>query len=74
MSHPTSFPKEKIKLLMLEGVHPSALKLFKDQGYNDIETLKTSLDEDELLERIKDVHLLGIRSKTQLHELPLRLI
>src|SRR4051794_18730450 len=62
----TSFPKEKIKLLMLEGVHPSALKLFTDQGYSDIEISKAALSEDELLEKIKDVHLLGIRSKTQL--------
>lgn len=55
-------------MLMLEGVHPSALKLFNEYGYNDIEVLKASLGEDELLEKIKDIHLLGIRSKTQLSE------
>ncbi len=51
---------------MLEGVHPSALKLFKDLGYTDIEVSKASLTEAELLDKISDIHLLGIRSKTQL--------
>ena len=66
MPQQTSFPKEKIKMLMLEGVHPSALKLFKDLGYTDIEVSKASLTEAELLDKISDIHLLGIRSKTQL--------
>ena len=51
---------------MLEGVHPSALKLFKESGYTDMEAIKSSLSEDELCEKVKDIHLLGIRSKTQL--------
>ena len=62
----TSFPKEKIKVLLLEGVHPAALKLFHDKGFDNIETSDRSLPEKELLDKIKDVHLLGIRSKTQL--------
>ncbi len=66
MSKATSFPKEKIKLLMLEGVHPAALKLFKESGYADIEAIKSSLSEEELCHKVKDIHLLGIRSKTQL--------
>lgn len=53
---------------MLEGVHPSALKLFNDHGYNDIEISKASINENDLIEKIKVVHLLGIRSKTQLTE------
>lgn len=51
---------------MLEGVHPSALKLFTDHGYSDIEVLKASIDENELVKKVADVHLLGIRSKTSL--------
>ena len=51
---------------MLEGVHPSALKLFKNHGYSDIEVVKGAINETDLIEKIKDVHLLGIRSKTQL--------
>lgn len=65
MGEPTSFPKEKINILLLEGVHPSAIQLFKDQGYKNIEAIKGSLTEKELLQRISQVHLLGIRSKTQ---------
>ena len=68
MKQPTTFPKEKIKMLMLEGVHSSALKLFNDHGYNDIEVSKASMTENELVEKIKNIHLLGIRSKTQLSE------
>ena len=55
-------------MLMLEGIHPSALKLFNDHGYSDIEVSKASIIEDELIEKIKDIHLLGIRSKTHLTE------
>lgn len=64
----TSFPKEKIKVLLLEGVHPSAIKLFHDKGFANLESVERSITEKELLEKIKDVHLLGIRSKTQLSE------
>lgn len=61
-----SLAKDKIKILLLEGLHQSAVQTFKDQGYTNIEYLKTSLPEDELIERIKDVHFIGIRSRTQL--------
>ncbi|MBY6065019.1 phosphoglycerate dehydrogenase [Pseudidiomarina sediminum] len=63
-----SLAKERIKILLLEGVHDSAVEVLKQQGYHSIEYVKTSLDEDELCERIKDVHFLGIRSRTHLTE------
>jgi D-3-phosphoglycerate dehydrogenase / 2-oxoglutarate reductase len=63
-----SLAKDKIKILLLEGLHQSAVQSFKSQGYSNIEYIKTSLPEDELIERIKDVHFIGIRSRTQLTE------
>lgn len=63
-----SLAKDKIKILLLEGLHQSAVQSFKNQGYSNIEYLKTSLPEDELIERIKDAHFIGIRSRTQLTE------
>ena len=63
-----SLAKAKIKILLLEGLHQSAVQSFKNQGYSNIEYLKTSLPEEELIERIKDVHFIGIRSRTQLTE------
>ncbi len=62
----TSYPKEKIKILMLEGVHPSAIKLFEDNGYSSIESHSGAFTEKELLDNIHRYHILGIRSKTQL--------
>ena len=61
-----SLAKEKIKILLLEGVHPSAVEELKVQGYTNIEYLKSSLAEAELIEKIADVHFIGIRSRTQL--------
>jgi len=63
---PTSLDKSKIRFLLLEGVHPSAVKTLNGAGYTNIEYLKTSLSEDELVDKIKDVHFIGIRSRTQL--------
>jgi D-3-phosphoglycerate dehydrogenase / 2-oxoglutarate reductase len=60
----TSFPKSEIKILLLENVHPVAAAAFASEGFA-VETLKTALPERELVERCKDVHILGIRSKTQ---------
>ena len=62
-----SLAKDKIKILFLEGLHQSSIDTLKEQGYNNIEFLKTSLPEDELIEKIKDVHFIGIRSRTQLN-------
>ncbi len=58
-----SFPKSRIKVLLLENVHPVAVEAFEREGFN-VEFVKGALDEDELAERIKDVSILGIRSKT----------
>lgn len=63
---PTSLAKERIQILLLEGVHDSAIEVLKQHGYSNIKTLKTSLNEDDLCEAIKDVHFIGIRSRTQL--------
>ena len=61
---PTSFPKSEIKILLLENVHPSAVELFGGEGFQ-IERVSGALKEPELIEKIRDVHVLGIRSKTQ---------
>ncbi|QOR37138.1 phosphoglycerate dehydrogenase [Billgrantia diversa] len=64
----TSLDKSKIKILLLEGVHQSAVDNFLNAGYTNIEHLTTSLDEASLVDKIRDVHFLGIRSRTQLNE------
>lgn len=61
----TSYPKEKIKILLLEGVSQSAIDEFNRAGYTNIEALPKALDEADLIKKVKDAHLLGIRSKTQ---------
>ena len=66
MSQNISLDKSKIKILLLEGVHQSALDTLNSHGYTNIEYLTGSLPEEELLERVKDVHFIGIRSRTQL--------
>ncbi len=63
-----SLEKDKIKVLLLEGLHQSAEDTFKAAGYNNIESLKTSLSEEELCEKIKDVHFVGIRSRSNLSD------
>ncbi len=63
-----SLTKDKIKILLLEGLHPSSLEVLQNAGYQNIECLKTSLPEEELIEKIKDVHFIGIRSRTELNE------
>lgn len=62
----TSYPKEKIKILFLENISEVAVKRFKAAGYSNIKILNGALSEAELIHAIKDVHLLGIRSKTQI--------
>lgn len=64
----TSYPKEKIKVLLLENISDKAVKRFIDSGYSNVEKLAKALPEDELIEKIKDVHIIGIRSKTQITE------
>jgi len=63
-----SLSKDKIKILLLEGVHNNAIQEFKDLGYTNIEALKVGLDEDQLIEKIQGVHILGIRSRTRVTE------
>ena len=60
----TSFPKNQIKVLLLENIHPLAKEIFSSEGYQ-VEALKESFGEAALKEKIKDIHILGIRSKTQ---------
>jgi len=59
-----SYPKNRIKILLLENVHPNAFENLSEEGFS-VELVKHALPEEELLERIKGVHVLGIRSKTQ---------
>ncbi|MBA4503313.1 phosphoglycerate dehydrogenase [Marinobacterium marinum] len=66
MSKSTSLDKSKIKILLLEGVHQSAIDTLNAQGYTNIEFHTGSLPEEELIEKIRDVHFIGIRSRTQL--------
>jgi len=62
----TSYPKEKINILFLENISDAAVKHFKESGYASVKKLTGALPEDQLVEAVKDVHLLGIRSKTQI--------
>jgi D-3-phosphoglycerate dehydrogenase len=61
---PTSFPKSEIKILLLESIHPVAAEAFRAEGFH-VETARAALPEAELVQRVRDVHVLGIRSKTQ---------
>ncbi len=64
MSGALSYPKNRIKMLLLESVHPKALAKLKEDGFS-VESYPAGLDEDELCEKIKGIRVLGIRSKTQ---------
>ena len=63
-----SLDKSKIRILLLEGVHQTALDTLESAGYTNIEYVKTALAGDELKAKIKDAHFVGIRSRTQLTE------
>ncbi len=63
----TSFPKAEIKILLLENIHPVAAEAFRAEGFQ-VEQVKGALPEAELMQRVRDVHILGIRSKTQVTE------
>ncbi len=60
-----SLDKDKIKILLLEGVHQSAVEYLNSQGYHNIQYEKKALPDDALAEAIKDAHFLGLRSRTQ---------
>lgn len=66
MKEKTSFPKDKIKILLLENIHPSAVECFNEAGYTNVKSLKSALTEEELIKAIADVHVLGIRSKSSI--------
>ncbi|MBL7694519.1 MAG: phosphoglycerate dehydrogenase, partial [Ferruginibacter sp.] len=61
----TSYPKEKINILFLENISDVAVKHFHAAGYSNVKKINGALSEQELIAAVKDVHLLGIRSKTQ---------
>ena len=62
----TSTDKQKIKFLLLEGIHPSAIEVLRAAGYTQIDSVPGALADDELKKRIADAHFVGIRSRTQL--------
>ena len=62
----TSYPKEKINILFLENISDAAVKFFKDAGYASVKKIGGALSEEQLIREVKDVHLLGIRSKSQI--------
>jgi len=61
-----SLEKDKIKVLLLEGIHNSASEYFRANGYSNIETFPNALDDEALKEKLKSVNIIGIRSRTQL--------
>jgi D-3-phosphoglycerate dehydrogenase / 2-oxoglutarate reductase len=66
MDTKTSYPKEKIKILLLENISEVTLTNFRKAGYAQVERLTKALPEKDLIATIKDCHILGIRSKTQI--------
>ena len=68
MTKKRSLDKSKIRFLMLEGVHKSAIEALNREGYSEIVELSGALPEEQLIEQIRDVHFVGIRSRTQLTE------
>ncbi len=60
-----SYPKNRIKILLLENIHPDAFEKFTNDGFT-VETVSGSLPEEELIAKLQDVHVIGIRSKTQI--------
>ncbi len=63
---PTSYPKDRIQFLLVENVHPAAVEVLGRAGYTRVEVLKGAPSPQELIERLSEVHVLGIRSKTKL--------
>src|SRR5690606_25462953 len=62
----TSIDKHKIRILLLEGIHPSAEAVLRAAGYSQIESLPGALPDDQLKAKLADAHFVGIRSRTQL--------
>ncbi len=66
MAERLSVPKDRLRVLLLENINPSAVELFRSAGYSNLTHLTKALDGDELKEALQGVHMLGIRSRTQL--------
>ena len=66
MNAALSFPKDKIKVLLLEGIHESGVELFENAGYTNVTRLTKALDGEALREALQGVHIVGIRSRTKL--------
>src|SRR6188472_815995 len=62
----TSYPKDKIKILLLENISDAAVRELKQYGYAEVERINGALSEEELMKAVQGVHLLGIRSKTKI--------
>lgn len=62
----TSYPKDKLKILLLENIHPVAVEKLNQAGYTNVELLKTALPETELIKALKEAKIVGIRSKTKI--------
>jgi D-3-phosphoglycerate dehydrogenase len=61
-----SVNRDQIKVLLLEGVHKNAVEVFEQAGYTNLDYVKSALSQEELIERIQDVHILGIRSRSKI--------
>src|ERR1051326_1142377 len=62
----TSLSKDKMKIVLLEGIHTSAMDAFRSDGYTNIELHQKALPEPQLEDAVRDAHIVGIRSATQL--------
>jgi D-3-phosphoglycerate dehydrogenase len=67
MTKQYSYPKDKVRILLLEGIHPAAVDIFKEAGY-EARVVKSAMSNQELLDVIEPIHVLGIRSKTQIRQ------
>jgi len=63
-----SLDKSKIKVLLLEGIHENAIQCFRENGYTDIECYNEALSDEELIKKLQNTHIIGIRSRTELHK------
>ena len=63
-----SYPKSKIKVLLLENIHENAMETFKENGFTNVELIKSALSPEELIGQIQDAHILGIRSGTHVRK------
>ncbi|MCC9625510.1 phosphoglycerate dehydrogenase [Thalassospira sp. MA62] len=68
MNSKLSLEKDKIKIVLLEGIHENAVKMFKEAGYSNVDHYPAALDADELKSVVSEAHFLGIRSRTKLTE------